>query len=303
MELAIPYQLVGPDGTRIVFGNNDAAKNDADYVGFLDPDSGITGLLDGAEVRESASENVDGDGGTHGIFYRGRRPGTINIVLNPNAASAVPLETKIKRASRALDADATLLWTPSNSAVERRLLLRRQSRAAFAGRRPKTCQLAMVAADHVALSSTEHSATIAPGGAGGELGIVSPISSPLQTTFGSAGAQSVVNAGDEKAPWRAVLVGPLTNPIILNNTTAEKLGLIYTLGAGEALQIDSASGIISTGTYTGGVFTALAQRDALDFANSTWWRLPGSTTSDVRLLASAYSGGAQLVFYWRDAFE
>jgi hypothetical protein len=110
MQLSIPYTFIGPDGTRAVVGNSLEAKQDTDWVGFLDPETGITALLDGADVRTSVSDLVETDGGAHGAFFLSRRVGTVNVIFDPNGslASVTQAEAKFKRATMGLRSDCVL---------------------------------------------------------------------------------------------------------------------------------------------------------------------------------------------------
>ncbi len=68
------------------------------------------------EVREAADDLVQADGGTHGDFYFGRRPITMEAVIHGHQTIA-ERNTKIDllmRATAALRADATLAYRPSN---------------------------------------------------------------------------------------------------------------------------------------------------------------------------------------------
>ena len=101
------YELVGPDGSRAVF-NDDLDPN---YVGMI---TEVTGL-DSPEVRESAQDIVEGDGGVHGNFYFSRRPITMTTRVFGHG-SLTERATRIDRARRAtiaLRADATLKWKPT----------------------------------------------------------------------------------------------------------------------------------------------------------------------------------------------
>lgn len=110
------YTLTSPTGDVAVF--NDPTS--PDYVGML---TEVTGL-DSAEVRESAEDLVEADGGAHGYFYFGRRP----IVLSGRVfghASITERNLRLDRARRAsmslrpkIDAtgaitEGTLAWTPT----------------------------------------------------------------------------------------------------------------------------------------------------------------------------------------------
>lgn len=297
MELSLPYVLVGPDGTRAVIGNSDEAKADPDWCGFVDPEAGIVGL-DGADVRESADNLVEQDGGVHGPFYEGRRAVVLNVIVDPANVGNVrqnQLERKLKRATRALRADTVLTWTPSDIGLELRLLLRRQGKVTIAGRRPHTMQIPMVSADAAVRSSSEAQAEVVPDAGGGIVGYTSPYASPYGTTAPVAGQTFLVNQGDLDAIPRFRIDGPITNPEILNNSTGQRIKLLYTLAAGEWLDVDVGRKTV--------LLNGMASRfGAVVYPDTKWWRLR-SGSNDVRLLAAAYSAGAKLTTYWRHPFE
>jgi hypothetical protein len=298
VEIGIAYALTGPDGTRVVFGNSDAAKADPDWIGYLDGDNGITGLLDGADVRSQPVDVVAGDGQDIGPAFLSSRTGTIQLIIDPNAPSTASMEqaiAKAKRASRALRADALLQWTPSSDEIPRMLRLRRTGRPSVAGRRPKTMQLAMASPDPYTLAAAESNLSLTPGQQAGELGLSDPLTDPLTSPLNVTAQQFVVNAGDAETWPRFRVTGPITNPELLNQTTGDRIRLVYTLAAGEYLDIYPERGQVLLG--------GTADRySAYDFDTSTWWQLePGA--NDVRLLAAAYGAGATVVVYWRSAWE
>lgn len=98
------YVLVGPDGSTAVFND----PFDPNYVGAL---TEVTGL-DSADIRESAFDLTESDGGAHGSFYMGRRP----IVLNGSVFNHATVQERqarldrARRASLALRGDASLTW-------------------------------------------------------------------------------------------------------------------------------------------------------------------------------------------------
>jgi hypothetical protein len=297
MQLGIPYVFIGTDGSRAVVGNSLEAKADPDWVGWLDPESGITGLLDGADVRETVTDLTEADGGSHGAFYLSRRVGTVNVIFDPNGSleSATQAEAKFKRATFALRGDCLLRWTPLGESVERQLRLRRQTRPDTRGRWPKTCQVGLASADPFITSSSVQTVTLTPDQVTGETGIQNPITNPITSSRGVAGQQYVVNDGDAEAwPWFRIL-GPITNPVLLNSTTGERVTLTYALAANTFLDVHPKAGrILLGGTADRG--------QALDFPNSFWWKLqPG--TNDVRLLASGFSGGAAVTINWRHTWQ
>lgn len=296
--VGIPYELIAADGSRAVVGNSDAAAADPDFVGYLDAESGITGLLDRASIRESFTDLVEADGASHGPFWLSRRAGTVTGVLfvgGLNTAIVAAAESKLKRATRALRADGIFRWTPPDASSPRQLRFRVQDGPHITARRPKAFQVTLVSADPYALSSTESSIVITPGAAAGEIGIPNPITNPITTSLAATGQQFVVNQGDAPTWPRFRIDGPITDPQVLNNTTGQLVGLNYDLGPGEFLDVYPQRGrILLNGTAD--------RYSALDFANSSWWQLdPGS--NDVRLLAAAFSSPAQLTVFWRDAYE
>jgi tail protein len=296
--VGLSYELVNADGTRVVFGNSDAARADADFIGTLTPDSGITGLLDAATVRESSSDLVERDGASFGSFWLSRRSGTIDGMLRPDLLDTITVATaeqKLKRATRALRGDAVLRWTPPDASSPRQLRVRRQDGPHITGRRPKRWQITLVSADVYALGSTEQHATITAGAAAGEVGILNPITNPISSATSATGQQSVVNDGDAPTWPRFRVTGPITNPTILNNSTGEQIVLAYSLAASEYLDVYPQRGVIlAQGTAD--------RYSALDFAQSEWWQLQPGTT-DVRLLASSFSSPAALDVYWQPAYE
>lgn len=294
----IVWELIGPDGTRAVVGNCDAATVDPDFIGTLTADSGVQGLTDAASVRESTSDLVERDGATHGPFYASRRSGTIQGLLQPFSLDPIVVsnaESKLKRATRALRADGILRWTPPNDSAPRQIRFRRQDGPRVTGRRPKTFQATLVSTDVYALGSNEQSVVITAGAAASETGIAHPITNPISTTLNATGQQFVVNQGDAPTWPRFKVDGPITNPQILNNSTGELLALAYTVNVGEYLDIYPERGrVLLNGTSD--------RYSAVDFANSTWFQIqPGS--NDVRLLASSFSSPAALTVYFRAAYE
>lgn len=293
-QIGIPYELIGPDGTRAVWND----RSDPDFVGFLDGENGITGL-DGADVRESAEEIVEGDGGIHGAFYMGRRAITIQGMIDPEGvdiATVLAREAKIKRASRALRSDAVLRWTQADRPTCR-LLLRRQAKPSITGRRPKQVQLAMVAADWRVFSDAENVLAAAGSGPPDPGGMTFDVGFDLTFTGGGTGIAQIlaVNAGDAPTPPRFRIDGPITSPVIYNATTGQRIVLGVTLAAGEYLTVDVATRqILYNGT--GNLYQAFT------YGVSEWMELaPGN--NDLRILTAAYNPPAGFTVYWRDAWE
>lgn len=108
IEFGAHYKLTSPEtGVTATFNN----PFDPNYVGML---TEVTGL-DSPDIRESAEDLVESDGGVHGRFYYGRRPITMNgrifgHVSNTERAYRSDLA---RRASQCLRQDGQLSWVPS----------------------------------------------------------------------------------------------------------------------------------------------------------------------------------------------
>lgn len=258
MELAIPYALTGPDGTRIVLGNSDVAKADPDYLGWLDPEQGIAGL-DSPELRDNAGVLVAGDGGIHYDFFHGRRPIVINGVLNPtivDATGVAAVEQKVKRAHNALRSDALLRWT-NTGLPQRRLALRKNGATRIVGRRPKTATLELVDADYRLLSEALN-----------------------DSGANARGAQDVIaNAGDELATPRVEITGPFNSQIVLRNLTTGlniQLKAGFNVAAGQTLVVDLAP------PWPTVELAGAPAYGQVDYLPTIWWGLiPGNNTIRV----------------------
>lgn len=275
MELGIPYELVGPDGTRIVFGNSDAAKADADYVGWLDPDNGIAGL-DSPELRDNTTLIAAGHGGIAYDALHGRRPLVANIVLDPTVMDALgvdPLERKVKRAHNAMTADSVLEWTNTGQ-PRKRLLLRKNGATRITGRRPKSATLELLDVDYRMHSADVH-----------------------DTGAKARNAAAVVNnAGDELASWRLEITGPFNSTVRARNLTTGlevRLKPTFSVAAGQVLVIEASP------PWPVVELNGAPAYSAVDFLPSSWWGLvPGANNIEV----DGGSGAGTWRLYSRDAW-
>jgi hypothetical protein len=196
--LDIPYELIAPDGTRAVVGNSSAAQQDPDWIGMLDPQSNIQGLLDTATVRGAAQDLVEADGQSMPPLWLGGRSGTVQIVILPSSLDLAAIEaagSKFKRATRALRGDGIFRWTPPNDSSPRQLRVRRQDGPRITGR-GRRGQVTLQSADPYLLSSTEQSVVITPGAGGRRARHPGPDAGPAHVGAERDGAAVVVNAGD-----------------------------------------------------------------------------------------------------------
>lgn len=286
-EYGVKHIIEGPDGTRAVLNDS----TDPDYVGMLSAPTG----LESPEVRESATDRVEGDGGFHDDFWLGRRPCVLNVqVIAATAAERNARLTKLDRATLALREDATIEFTPSGG-QPMFARIRRQQRAQIAGQWMKERQIPMIAADGRLYSSALYTFSVAPDETGEALGRSYPL--VYDKAYGGAssvGTMTLHNGGNYESPPILTFAGPVTNPAAWNATTNETIKLNYTLGAGEFITVDvDTHDVLLNGTET--------LYGSLDFEATDWWMLqPGD--NDVRFQAFDYDTGAQLTAAYRYAW-
>lgn len=287
-QFGVTFILVGPDGTRAVFNNT----TDADYVGML---TDVTGL-DNPEVRESADNIVEGDGGVHGSFYYGRRPITLEgMIVNPTSPTNRNQKmTQLMRACNAMRSDALLTWTPTGG-VQQAILVRKQQPLRISGTWQKTFQLSLVAADPRIYAYNPNTANVNAASVGTEPGVGFDLAFDMFFPTGTVLGQLFVSNNGNAVTYPVLTVeGPVTNPSITNVTTGETIALTYTLTAGESLVIDTLNHTVLLNNTT-------SRYGAVDFQNTQWWGLnPG--TNELQFLSIASASPAQLVVTWRDAW-
>lgn len=287
-QVSAKYTLTGPDGTRAVF--NDPA--DRDYVGVIGE---ITGL-DSPEVRESAEDLVQMDGGIHGDFFYGRRPITLTgLLINPASADDRNRRmTRLQRASNAMRADATLSWVLEGG-HEQFVRVRRQQPLRFQGGWQKEFQLAVVAADPRIYGADFKQSYVTAGGVAGESGRGYDRGYDVDYGGGAVvGSVTSTNLGNFLTYPVLAVYGPGSNPEITNFTTGETIRILYTLAAGEYLVIDTLNRTVMLNNQS-------SRYSAVDFLSSDWWGLvPGD--NEIRQAWSSYGTEASLVVQWRDAW-
>lgn len=300
-QLGIPYTLTGPDGTVAVFNS----PEDPNFVGYLDSENGITGLLDTAEVRQGVYDKPEFHGAVETNSFFSQRIGTLQgfVIPDPNMTVYNSRESRLKRASRAVkgESPSVLTWTPDGSS-QRTMRLFRAGKIALTGRRPKNFVLPMSSPDPFVYSAAIHELTVVPGESSGDKGFSSPLVSPLKTEYNPSAQVFVANAGDAETWPEFIIYGPITNPTIYNNSTGESFTLTYTLAAGEKLYVNTLSRTVLLEAVEGQAKLNRYEAYAKNFSINKWWPLlPGNTS--VKLLSAKYSEGAKLVIKWQDAWE
>ncbi len=267
-QLSCKYTLTAPSGLKAVF--NDSA--DADYVGALTDLSG----LDSAEVRESASELTEADGGAHGAFYFGRRPITMSIRVF-GAATELARDARIDKLRRVMKEcmrlDGILSWqnSPTGSTVQMQTWVRAQQPTRITGNWVKEIQIALVSQYAPLYGSTlKQSADTASG-----TGIV------------------VENQGDYPTYPLFQLVGTSTNPAVTNPGAQGLRTTGLSLANTERVEFDMLN---HTGVFLVGARAGQSANRYIDFANTQFIPLvSGNNTITL-------SFGGTLKIIYRDAW-
>lgn len=243
VEYGCTYVLEGPDGARAVLNDS----TDKDFVGILSPESSG---LDSSDVRESANDRAQEDGGIHGDFYEGRRPVVlVGTIIASSATDRNEKVAKIKRASRALRRDATLTWQPQGAASKVSLSLRRQQPLRITKGFVKEFQIPMVAAYPFPRGKFREEAG----------SVASPV---ILENLGDGEALPIVYV------FSSTGKGTIKNPIITNATAKSSIKLNAEIKEGEQIEIDFRSHTILRESKN--------EYSTLDFVSSTWWTiLPG----------------------------
>lgn len=286
-EYSAVYTLQAPSGAIAVFNDSTSPY----FVGLLNAE---TSGLDGAEVRDSFSEIVEGPGATPGVSELGRRPVVLQgTIIASSAKQRNERAEQIKAAAHALHGDATLSWTVAGG-TGNFLSLRQQQAVRITKGWVKDFMIPMVANDPRIYSTTLTTVTVEAESASGG-GVAFPISWPL--SFGAVtynGQALIENVGTSDSPPVVKIYGAGVNPTLTNVTTGQQIALTYTLGVGEYLEVDFASRRILLNGETN-------RYSAYNFASSEWWELaPG--VNDIRLAYFSYTPGAKMEILYRSAW-
>lgn len=240
---------------------------------------GITGLLGSPTILSGDISKNRADGAFPGLNTLGERIFDVNLLVA--APQILPIAQVLANIAAAFApiSDPTLLlpfqlWLPS------------WARARQINCRPTkfdvpmnleysfnyvTGVLEFTAADPLIYDSVQSSA--------GPTGLPSPtagltFNATPNFVFGAStgGSMSVSNIGNYTTAPVWTITGPMTNPVITDNTTGLFFGVTVTLGTGDVLVIDMGA---KTVTLNG-----TASRANQMLQGSTWFGFPGATTAN-----------------------
>lgn len=277
-EVGARYVLTSPEGFVAVF--NDPI--DPNYVGAL---TEVTGL-DSPEIRESAIDLPQSDGGVHGDFFLGRRPivMTGRVFNHATIAQRTARLDLARRASLALRGDSTLTWKPSqrqenllsNPSFEVNTVGYSGTAATFSRQTGIAGTTGTQAFRSTATAASNYGFSVTP--TGGQLPIAVQ---PGQTyTFSiDVLANASVRNVKPSIDWLNASAGLISTSAGTNTTTT---------GRKSVTAVAPAGAVTARPTFltTGGVINEFIDVDALRFTSGT------STT---------YVDGTTTGFYWQGA--
>jgi hypothetical protein len=273
-QVSAVYTLLSPNGYRAVFNN----AADADYVGDLLGEEGITGL-DSPDLRTSMYDKVQADGAIFGEFFHGTRPITMQGMILASTVTARNARTaKLDKAVNDCARGAgTLTWTPTGG-VSSFVTVRKHQPQRVKGGWAKNFMVSLVAADPLVYASTL---------------------STLTDTSASV-TVSPNNTGDAPSPPALIrITGPVTNPAVrrVQGAYDHRLrlqGLTIATGQYVDISVVNATAIRSDGTDV---------YQYIDFPTAAaWWTvLPGVNT--VTLEGTGRTTGTTAIRVdWRSAW-
>lgn len=276
-QIGCKYVLTSPSGARAVFND----KTDVDYVGDL---SDMTGL-DSAEVRESATDLVQSDGGTHGDFYFGRRPVTMTARVY-NAAGPLDRDYRIDKIRRVikecLRSDGVLSWqnNPLTSTLAMQTWVRMQQPLRVTGNWVKDVQISLVSA-YAPLFSAQIQSTGAVNLGDSKLSVVNRGDYTAYPILTLAGSSSLISGAGDIAFYNTVTgkVFRLTSDFILRK--------------GEVVEFDmlNHTGVVKTRSTAAGTQRAAGTdlSQYIDF-DTTNWPVVAPGSNNLSATASKASG-------------
>lgn len=223
-------------------------------------------------VRDVSEPYVQASGNRDTSLYHGSSLATLRLMVIGNATESRRDFLDRFMAHCVPSARSYVHWKLNDETVERCVQFRIQKVTSPIQKHNRILVgCSMVVPLGIMQSSVVQTVVIDPAGSGTELGRAYdldfdrdyPASDPL-------GAKIVVNDGNVTAWPRIRIVGPVTNPRILNNTTGREYEFIgLTLTGGQFIDIDTFDRDIVNQAN-------VSQMDKLDITVSTWWGLePG----------------------------
>jgi hypothetical protein len=116
----------------------------------------------------------------------------------------------------------------------------------------------------------------------------------ISMTLGTRHRAQVLNRGCRRTWLRVRILGPVTNPVVLNETTQERLQVQIRMSAGNVLDLDFFEGSIVLNE------NPMGYREMITRDSSYWSLAPGSTF--VQVTGSDTTLETRATLWWRSAW-
>jgi hypothetical protein len=151
--------------------------------------------------------------------------------------------------------------------------------------------------DGVVRSLAERSVDLEPSQAAPGRSFATWNANPLTFPSFIGGPGDALNLGSTWSDWRALVYGPCVGPAITNVSTGATISFSgLTIAAGDYLDVNTATHTAILNSVPGS-----SRYSFLDFATSSWWRLPPGDSS-VTFTAGSSQVPSSCHFVWHDTF-
>lgn len=132
------------------------------------------------------------------------------------------------------------------------------------------------------------------------LGVTSDDLVGVTVLAGASGAAGLTVTGTFDGQWIARLYGPCTGPKLILDPTGEAITFLnnFTIIQGSYVEVNSRDRTVFADGNP-----AVSRLNKLDFAQTTWWRLPANALNSIRYTAvSGVTAATQAVILWRNTW-
>ena len=250
----------------------------------------------GVGARTARDDRPGRDGQLRGPSYRTERVITLGGLAN--APDAATLDAAGEVFAAVCD-DATALHTlvgTDASGIDKQAMVELNAESKFEHQTGTVAawQIQFAAPDPLRYATVASTASCGLATTTG--GLTFPLAFPLDFGVGAGGGTLLLTNAGNTATWPTwTITGPVTNPVILNTATGQRLALSgLTIDAGQTLTLDTDARTV--------MLQGVASRRGKLTADSAWFGLrPGATP--IAFQASTYDVNANLSAAWRSAWS
>lgn len=249
----------------------------------------------GVGVRTARADRPGRDGQLRGRSYRSERIITLGgLAYAPDPASLDAAGETIA----ALCDDASVLHTlvgTDTSGIDKQAMVELNAESKFEHQTDRVAawQIQLAAPDPLRYATVASTASCGLATTSG--GLAFPLVFPLDFGSGSTGGTLLLTNAGNTATWPIwTITGPVTNPVIVNTGTGERLTLTITVDAGQQLILDTDARTV--------MLQGVASRRGSLSSTSAWFPLRAGATA-IAFQASSYDPATSLSAAWRSAWS